>query len=151
MTCPSCQADCEDDAASCPACGHPFQATLQSGMVVASRYEVQRALGRGGMGTVYKAYDRVLEDTIALKVLRPEVARDPELAWRFQAEIRLARKITHRNVCRVYDYGQDGDIRFISMEFIAGSDLCSLVRAQGGLMQDGAYDVALEIAAGLQA
>jgi putative nucleotidyltransferase with HDIG domain len=118
---------------------------------VASRYEVQRALGTGGMGTVYKAYDRVLEDTIALKVLRPEVARDAEMAWRFQAEIRLARKITHRNVCRMYDYGQDGDIRFISMEFIAGSDLGSVVRAQGGLMQDGAYDVALEIAAGLQA
>jgi putative nucleotidyltransferase with HDIG domain len=151
MICPSCQAACEDDALSCAACGQPFQVTLEPGMVVASRYEVQRALGKGGMGTVYKAYDRVLEDTIALKVLRAEVARDPELAWRFQAEIRLARKITHRNVCRVYDYGQDGDIRFISMEFIAGSDLSSLVRAQGGLMQDGAYDVALEIAAGLQA
>ena len=151
MNCPTCQTALEEGARECPKCGQLLKGTLANGAVVASRYEVQRALGTGGMGTVYKAYDRVLEDTIALKVLRPEVARDAEMAWRFQAEIRLARKITHRNVCRMYDYGQDGETRFISMEFIAGSDLGSVVRAQGGLMQDGAYDVALEIAAGLQA
>jgi putative nucleotidyltransferase with HDIG domain len=103
------------------------------------------------MGTVYKAYDRVLEETIALKVLRPEIARDAEIAWRFQAEVRLARKVTHRNVCRMYDYGQEGDIHFISMEFISGTDLSKVVQAQGGLMPDGAFDVALEIASGLQA
>ncbi len=124
---------------------------ISKGTLVASRYEIQEVLGTGGMGTVYKAHDRGLEDAIALKGLRPELAGDSDIAWRFPAEVRLARKVNHRNVCRMYEYGQDGELRYISMEFVSGTDLKKVVQAQGGLPADTAFAVALEIAAGLQA
>jgi putative nucleotidyltransferase with HDIG domain len=151
MLCPACQADVPKDATSCPRCGRGFGKTLSRGVLVASRYEVLSAMGRGGMGIVYKAHDRVLDEAVALKVLRPEIAADPEMTRRFQSEIKLARKVTHRNVCRIHEYGQDGELAYISMELVAGTDLKEVLRVQGGLMAEGAFEVALEIAAGLQA
>jgi putative nucleotidyltransferase with HDIG domain len=118
---------------------------------VAFRYEIQQAVATGAMGTVYKAWDHALEDSVALKVLRPEIAGDSDLAWRFEAEFRLAHKVNHRNVCRMHDYGEDEALRYISMEFVGGTDLKRVLKAQGGLAPDAAFDVALEIAAGLQA
>jgi putative nucleotidyltransferase with HDIG domain len=125
--------------------------TLPRGAVVGSRYEIQRSLGTGGMGVVYKARDRVLDEVVAVKVLRPEFALEPDMARRFQSEIKLARKVTHKNVCRIHEYGQEGDLAYISMELVSGTDLREVVRVQGGLLPEGAFDVALEIAAGLQA
>jgi putative nucleotidyltransferase with HDIG domain len=151
MICPFCQAPNDDDATQCRACGRVLEVTLAPGTIVASRYEIQQALGTGAMGTVYKAWDRALEDSVALKILRPEIADDSEMTWRFQAEIRLARKVNHRNVCRVYDYGEDGQLRYLSMEFVGGTDLKRVVKAQGGLAADAVFDVVQEIAAGLQA
>jgi putative nucleotidyltransferase with HDIG domain len=150
MTCPFCQSPNPDGAAHCNGCGRALDVPLAKGTLFASRYEIQQELGTGGMGTVYKAYDRALDDSVALKVLRADIT-DAEVAWRFQAEIRLARKVTHRNVCRMYDYGEVGALRYISMEFVAGTDLRKLVHSQGGLSHNAAFDVALEIAAGLQA
>jgi putative nucleotidyltransferase with HDIG domain len=124
---------------------------LSQGTLIASRYEIQEVLGTGGMGTVYKAHDRGLEEAVAIKVLRHELASDSDIAWRFPAEVRLARKVNHRNVCRMYEYGQDGLLRYISMEFVSGTDLKKVVQAQGGLTAGAAFGVALEIAAGLQA
>jgi putative nucleotidyltransferase with HDIG domain len=151
MICPACQAENPATATSCQRCGRGFGKTLARGTLVASRYEILSSMGRGGMGVVYKAHDRVLDEGVALKVLRPEIAEDPEMTRRFQSEIKLARRVTHRNVCRIHEYGQDGPLAYISMELISGSDLKEVVRVQGGLMADGAFDVALEIAAGLQA
>ncbi len=151
MTCPACQAQNPATATSCQRCGRGLGQTLGRGMLVASRYEILSAMGRGGMGVVYKAHDRVLDEAVALKVLRPEIATDPEMTRRFQSEIKLARKVTHRNVCRIHEYGQDGPLAYISMELISGTDLKEVVRVQGGLMADGAFDVVLEIGAGLQA
>ena len=151
MTCPACQAETKATATTCERCGTSLGKTLVRGTLVASRYEVLSSMGRGGMGVVYKAHDRVLDEGVALKVLRPEIAADPEMSRRFQSEIKLARKVTHRNVCRIHEYGQDGGLAYISMELIGGTDLKEVVRVQGGLMADGAFDVALEIAAGLQA
>ena len=85
------------------------------------------------MGTVYKAHDRGLEEAVAIKVLRHELAGDADIAWRFPAEVRLARKVNHRNVCRMHEYGQDGLLRYISMEFVSGTDLKKVVQALGGL------------------
>jgi serine/threonine-protein kinase len=151
MTCPACQAENPATATKCLRCGRELAPTLARGTLVASRYEILSSIGRGGMGVVYKARDRVLDEAVALKVLRPEIAAHPEMTRRFQSEIKLARKVTHRNVCRIHEYGQDGALAYISMELISGSDLKEVVRVQGGLMADGAFDVALEIAAGLQA
>src|SRR5262249_2197228 len=119
--------------------------------LVASRYEIQEVIGSGGMGTVYKAHDRAFEEPVALKVLSPELAGDADIAWRFPAEVRLARKVNHRNVCRMHEYGQDGAVSYISMEYVPGVNLKKVAQVEGGLSAEAAFPVALEIAAGLQA
>jgi putative nucleotidyltransferase with HDIG domain len=124
---------------------------LGKGTLIASRYEIQEVLGSGGMGTVYKAHDRAFEEPVALKILPPELAGDADIAWRFPAEVRLARRVNHRNVCRMHEYGQDGALSYISMEYVPGVDLKKVAQVQGGLSIDAAFGVALEIAAGLQA
>ena len=103
------------------------------------------------MGTVYEAHDHILEEVVAVKVLRPEIASSPELARRFRSEIRLARRVRHPNVCAIHEYGQDGELRYISMELIEGTDLKNLVHARGRLEPTEAFDVCLQVAAGLQA
>jgi len=98
------------------------------GSLVAKRYRILAPLGRGGMGAVYRAKDEVLDDEVALKILRPEVAGTPEMAGRFRSEIKLARKVSHWNVCRIHEYGEDGGLQFISMELIGGSTLKDKLR-----------------------
>jgi putative nucleotidyltransferase with HDIG domain len=151
MTCPACGASNAAQAEACVQCGTSFVPALSVGVIVASRYEILSVLGSGGMGTVYKAQDRVLDERVALKVLRPEFATNPDMARRFQSEIKLARKVTHKNVCRIHEYGQDGGLRYLSMEFVSGTDLRHVLKVQGALLPEGAYQVALEIAGGLQA
>ena len=112
MNCPGCQAENPATATACQRCGRALGQTLARGTLVASRYQILNAMGRGGMGVVYKSHDRVLDEGVALKVLRPEIAADPEMTRRFQSEIKLARKVTHRNVCRIHEYGQDGGLAY---------------------------------------
>jgi tetratricopeptide (TPR) repeat protein/TolB-like protein/predicted Ser/Thr protein kinase len=107
--------------------------TLQPGVVFGGRYEILGVLGQGGMGAVYKARDRELDRLIALKVIRPELATDPAILQRFKQELILARNITHKNVVRIYDLGEADGIRFISMEYVDGEDLRTLLRRQGKL------------------
>jgi len=101
---------------------------LPIGSVIASRYEILKLLGEGGMGAVYKAQDRELDRTVALKVIRPELAGNSEVLQRFKQELILARKITHRNVIRIFDLGVTDDLKFITMEFVEGSDLHSVLK-----------------------
>src|SRR5262245_11552862 len=127
-------------------------APLSQGSTIANRYEIQGVLGEGGMGMVYKAHDRVLDETVALKVLRPNFARTPEAGRRFRSEIKLARKVSHRNVCRIHEYGEgDAHLRYLSMEFIDGVNLKQAVRGKGGLAVEEAREVTVQIAKGLQA
>src|SRR5262245_6517708 len=150
--CPACHTPNDPAAESCFTCGQALQVTLRVGSVVAGRYESKSQLGRGGMGVVYKAHDRLLDEAVAIKVLRPEVARDPEISRRFQTEIKLARKVSHRNVCRIHEYGEDASgLRYISMELLDGVDLRQVLRQQGGLPPEEAFRTALQIADGLQA
>jgi TPR repeat protein/tRNA A-37 threonylcarbamoyl transferase component Bud32 len=121
------------------------------GALLAGRYEILDYLGRGGMGIVYKARDRMLDETVAIKVLRPQSFDDPLLAARFLAEIKLARRVTHRNVCRIHDLGQAGPVRFISMQFVDGVELKQLIAQRGGLDPAEAYDIALQLVDGLEA
>jgi serine/threonine protein kinase len=151
IACSSCNASNDDAAESCFTCGKTLLITLRQGSLIANRYDVQSQLGKGGMGVVYKAHDRLLDETVAIKVLRPEVARDAEISRRFQSEIKLARKVSHRNVCRIHEYGQDGGLSYISMEYLEGVDLRQVLRERGGLPPDEAFRVALQIADGLQA
>jgi len=124
---------------------------LGVGIVLANRYEILGHLGRGGMGSVYKVHDRALSETVAVKTLRPDIAASPEMAQRFLSEIRLARRIGHRNVCRIFEYGEDGPLRFIAMEYIEGVDLRKLIQQSGPLTGATGIEVALQVAAGLEA
>ena len=102
-------------------------AQIAAGTILGTRYEIINLLGQGGMGAVYKAKDRELERLVALKVIRPELAAQPEMLHRFKQELILARQITHRNVIRIFDLGEADGIKFITMEFIEGQDLKSLM------------------------
>ena len=104
------------------------------------------------MGMVYKARDQELGETVAIKVLRPDVARESgRIERRFRSEIRLARRVRHRNVCSVYGDGEDRGLRYICMEFIDGENLARVARSAGGLAWEDAWDVVLQVASGLEA
>ncbi len=120
------------------------------GRVVASRYEIRARLGAGGMGSVWRAYDRELEEEVALKVLLPERLHDPTMLEHLRREVKLARRITHANVCRVFDYGEDGDLRFLTMELIEGRTLRALLTA-AALTPEQALDRLAQVAEGLAA
>ena len=124
---------------------------LRPGMVFHGRYEILGPLGRGGMGMVYKARDRRLDEVVAIKVLRPDFGSDPTMAERFRSEIKLARKVRHRNVCAIHDYGEDQGLLYISMEYIEGVDLKQVLRQSGALPPQRGYEVAVQVTEGLQA
>src|SRR5262245_43106782 len=155
MNCPSCRADNDTGARSCFACGTPLDpvlASLAEGAVFASRYEILGPLGRGGMGMVYKAFDRELGETVAIKVLRPDVARESgRVEQRFRSEIRLARRVRHRNVCSVYGDGEDRGLLYICMEHVEGENLARAAREAGGLPTEAAWRATLQVADGLRA
>ncbi len=119
--------------------------------MVADRYRIAGLLGKGGMGEVYRADDLTLEQAVALKFLSRGRGTDPAWLARFRDEVRIARTITHPNVCRVYDIGESGGHTFISMQYIDGEDLASLLRRIGRLPSDKAVQVARQICAGLGA
>jgi serine/threonine-protein kinase len=126
--------------------------SLEPGAVIGRRYEIRRVLGSGGMGMVFQAHDRELDEPVALKILRPEIATmDPQVLERFKTEIRVARRIAHRNVVRTYDFGDFDGIKFISMEFIQGMTLKQLFRSKGALPLGVGLQIAKQAAAGLVA
>src|SRR5271157_2837006 len=120
------------------------------GALVAGRYRIVALLGRGGMGEVYRADDLSLGQPVALKFL-PEFASDEQTLERFRNEVRIARRISHPNVCRVFDIGQTEDLIFFTMEYIDGEDLGSLLRRIGRLPGDKAAEIAGKICAGVAA
>ncbi len=122
-----------------------------AGTVFAERYRIIGLLGKGGMGEVYRADDLTLDQPVALKFLPDKVAADPERLERFYSEVRVARQVSHPNVCRIYDIGQMLGQHFISMEYVDGEDLASLLRRIGRLPQDKALEIARQICAGLAA
>ena len=124
---------------------------LDSGVEVGQRYRVIRLLGRGGMGAVYLAHDRELDRDVALKVIRPDVANDPETLERFKREIQLSSLVTDRHVLRVYDLGESGGIKFVTMQFVDGEDLAALIKREGKLPQPRIVDIFRQICLALQA
>jgi serine/threonine protein kinase len=121
------------------------------GRLLAGRYRIIALLGRGGMGEVYRADDLTLGQGVALKFLPDEAARDEGLLQRFKNEVRIARRVSHPNVCRVYDVGDVEDHTYFTMEYVDGEDLASLLRRIGRLPEDKALDIARQLCAGLAA
>jgi protein kinase-like protein/zinc ribbon protein len=176
MRCISCHAELSDDARFCSNCGTPFggaDATVQKppsfrssspvssgslnhgrflpGTILGDRFRIVALLGRGGMGEVFRADDLKLGQAVALKFLPPEMSQDQERLRRLYNEVRTARQIAHPNVCRVYDVGEVGGEHFISMEYIEGEDLATLLRRIGRLPETKAIQIARQIAAGISA
>ncbi len=126
--------------------------SLVAGDVVDERYEIAGLLGRGGMGEVYEARDRLLNEAIALKTLRPELSRDRAMLVRFQKEILAARRVTHPNVCRVFEVGlHGGGLHYFTMELLAGETLAARIAREGCLAADSALPIIRQMAQGLQA
>jgi hypothetical protein len=121
------------------------------GRLVAGRYRIVALLGKGGMGEVYRADDLTLGQGVALKFLPDEAGRDEGLLDRFRNEVRIARRVSHPNVCRVYDVGDVDGQTFFTMEYVDGEDLASLLRRIGRLPPDKALDIARQLCAGLAA
>ena len=117
--------------------------------VLGGRYDILGEAGRGAMGQVYKARDRETGEIVALKLLRPEIASDPDMVERFKSELLFARKITHKNVCRVYEFNRADRIAYTSMEFVEGESLRSVLKRFGSLTPRKGIDVALQMCAGL--
>jgi len=122
-----------------------------SGQVIAGRFRIVGRIGSGGMGDVYRADDHELGTSVALKFLPIDLAGDPVRLARLRNEVRVARQVAHPNVCRVYDIGDADGRPFLSMEFIDGEDLASLLRRIGRLPKDKAIELAREICAGVGA
>jgi serine/threonine-protein kinase len=121
------------------------------GVMIAGRYRIAGLLGRGGMGEVYRATDLTLGQAVALKFLPESAAKDDRALARFYNEVRMARQVTHPNVCRVYDIGEVEGQHYISMEYIDGEDLATLIRRIGRLPVDKAIEMGRKLCAGLSA
>src|SRR5215831_4997100 len=141
-TCPRCSSDLAPTSKFCPACGTSIASAVtsaatialaastsvadfddgrfQPGTLIAERYRILGRLGKGGMGEVYRANDLRLGQTVALKFLPDTTSQDPGMLARFYNEVRIARQVTHPNVCRVYDIGEVDGQPFLSMQFIDG-------------------------------
>jgi tetratricopeptide (TPR) repeat protein/tRNA A-37 threonylcarbamoyl transferase component Bud32 len=165
-TCPNCRKVNPDGALYCSHCARPLTQTpeqsrvtetLQTGVIkelttgstFAGRYQVIEELGKGGMGRVYKVLDEKIKEKVALKLLKPEVSADEQAIERFSNELRLARKISHRHVCRMFDLGEDRGTHFITMEYVPGEDLKSILRMMGQMSPGKAVLVARQVCEGL--
>jgi len=127
------------------------QPVLETGHILAQRYEILQTLGEGGMGAVYKAKDLELDRLVALKVIRPELAKNPAIIDRFKQELLLSQRVTHRNVIRIYDLGEGDGVKFITMEFIEGEDLRSLIFERHKLPPEEAVAIMEQICLALDA
>jgi len=164
--CPTCHSDNPETLKFCGECGtqlpppqdHPpvMTETLQTpvrelttGSTFAGRYQVIEELGHGGMGRVYKVFDTKIKEKVALKLIKPEVASDKETIERFSNEIRLARRIRHKNVCGMFDIGEAEGAHFITMEYVHGEDLKSLIHMSGSLSLGMLLSVGKQVCDGL--
>jgi serine/threonine protein kinase/Tfp pilus assembly protein PilF len=166
MKCPKCQAENPESTKFCGECGTKLippveaqpsftktidnpQEELTTGSIFAKRYQVIEELGKGGMGKVYKVFDKEINAKIALKLIKPEIAADQRTIERFRNELKTARDISHKNVCRMYDIGKDGNAYFITMEYIEGQDLKGLIRQSGQLTVGTSISIGAQICEGL--
>jgi serine/threonine protein kinase len=149
--CPNCNSEHTDTARFCSECGTQLASSedilsitktletpvqqLTKSTLFADRYKILEKLGKGGMGEVYRVKDVKLDEEVALKVLKPEIAAHEGTIERFKNELKLARRIAHRNVCKMYDLNEEGETPFITMEYVKGEDLKSLIKRKERLSE----------------
>ncbi|MGH9815679.1 MAG: protein kinase domain-containing protein [Candidatus Acidiferrales bacterium] len=124
---------------------------LEPGTEFGPRYRIESMIGEGGMGTVYKAYDRDLDRLVALKLLRAELTADSDAMRRFKQELLLASKISHKNILRIHDLGDAGGVKFISMAFVDGEDLHAVLKREGQLSLDRTLAITRQLCGALEA
>jgi len=166
MKCPECQFENPEGSSFCGKCATPLPSSekisdfptqtrektpdkLTRGTTFASRYEIIEELGEGGMGKVFRVEDKKINEEVALKVLSPEIAADKKTIERFRNELKFARKIAHKNVCRMYDLNEEETIHYISMEYVPGKDLRSMIRMTKQLSVGTAIRIVKQICEGL--
>ena len=166
MKCPECDFENPGDTRFCGNCGtrikplgdipelHTKTAQILSkeierGTTIAGRYEVIEELGRGGMGNVYRVVDKKINEEMALKLLHPVIAAEKKTIERFKNELKLARKITHKNVCRMHDLNEEEGTLFITMEYVPGEDLKSMIKMTGQMSAGRTLSIAKQICEGL--
>jgi serine/threonine protein kinase/tetratricopeptide (TPR) repeat protein len=166
IKCPQCQAENPSDSKYCKGCAtalpHPSGTSspptrtldtpreeLTTGTLFASRYQIVEELGGGGMGRVYRALDTKVGEEIAIKVIKPEIAADKASVERFKNELKIARKIVHKSVGRVYDLNEDRGTFFITLEYVRGEDLKAFIRSSGQMALGTSLRVARQVAEGL--
>ena len=124
---------------------------FNDGDILGGRYQITKLLGMGGMGAVYKAHDMEVERSVGLKVIRPELVGNPAILARFKQELILARQVTHKNIIRIYDLNDADGVKFITMEFVEGEDLRSILTRQGKFPPEEAVEIMHQVCAGLGA
>jgi TolB-like protein/tRNA A-37 threonylcarbamoyl transferase component Bud32 len=166
MKCPKCGFETTAGLAYCGRCGTRLevakdialsptltikssQKPLATGSLLAGRFEIQEEIGTGGMGTVYKVLDRKINEVMALKVLKPEIVPDATVVERFKNELKLARKVSHKNVCRLYDLHEESGTLFITMEYVPGENLSASICHEGCLSAARASALAIQIVEGV--
>ena len=164
IKCPKCQFDNPEDTHFCGKCATPLEPSedipvtetletpkekLTRGTTFAGRYEIIEELGKGGMGRVYRVEDTKLKQEVALKLIRPEIAKDKKTIERFRNELKLARNIRHKNVCGMFDLGETEGAHFITMEYVRGEDLKSFIHRSGQLAVGTAVRIAKQVCEGL--
>jgi serine/threonine protein kinase len=166
MKCPQCNSDIGDDSKFCKECAAPLTAAeaapssftktietpvgeLTRGTLFADRYEIIEELGRGGMGNVYRVEDTKIGEEVALKLIKPEISYDKKTIERFSNELKLARKIIHKNVVRMFELMEDKGTHFIAMEYVPGQDLKGLIRQSAPISTARTISIAKQICAGL--
>jgi serine/threonine protein kinase len=164
IKCPKCKVENPETATFCADCGSKLPSPadievtetmeapkkeLTTGSTFAGRYQIIEELGKGGMGEVYKVRDVKLDEEMALKVLKPDIASEVSTIERFRNELKLARKITHRNVCRMHDFHEEEGTPYITMEYVKGEDLKTFIRRKEKLKEQEVIALAKQVCEGL--
>jgi len=166
MECPKCHSDNPEDSGFCSKCGTQLPSSEESsasptktletpsegltrGSTFAGRYEVIEELGKGGMGKVYRVEDKKIKQEVALKLINPDVASDEKTIERFSNELKTARMISHRNVCRMFDLGEEKGTHYITMEYVPGEDLKSFIKRARQLTAGTAINITKQVCEGL--
>ena len=164
--CPECRFDNPEGTLFCGKCGTKLETPegseaihtrtietpkdeLTTGSTFAGRYQIIEELGKGGMGRVYKVLDTKIDEKIALKLIRPEISLDKNTITRFSNELKLARKVRHKNICQMFDLGEEKGTHYITMEFVPGEDLKSMIRMSGHLAVGTTLSIGKQVCEGL--
>ena len=166
IRCPHCGTDNPDASRFCAACGTNLikaknsadddtktvavpTGELKRGSVFAGRYEIIEFLGKGGMGEVYRVEDNQIREEVALKIINPEIARDKDSIERFRNELKLSRRIAHRNVCKMYYLGEENGTHYITMEYVPGETLKNVIKMSGQLSTGTVIKTSRQVCEGL--